>query len=500
MCNNTIMLNRFFYDKRHYIMNNITFDKYQSKAVYCDNNKYLVIAGAGSGKTLTIVGKVNYLINNKNINPKEILCISFTNESVRSLKEALIDKNILVDVKTFHKLSLTVIDNNYRISSSSLLNYVVDEYFYSYIYFDNCFKLLDYYIEKNRLYKDKFIMYFKNIIIMFINSFKSYNYDINFFLKIIFNCKDNLDKILLILIFKIYILYQDELKSQNLIDFNDIINKAIDNIDNLKYFKYKYLIIDEYQDTSYSKYLLIKKIVNKFKVSLMAVGDDFQSIYSFTGCNIKMFLNFKKNFKNSKIIKLKNTYRNPKDIVDISRKFILKNKEQLKKKLLSRKYIKDSIVIVYSKNIPYDISTIIEDKDDILILGRNNNDINLIIDNKNFSIIDNKLKYLKNISKKIQFLTIHAAKGLESNLVIVINMIDSTLGFPNKIEEYNLFNYINPFKKSKFLYAEERRIFYVALTRAKNQIFLFTNKKNPSIFINELIKNYNWKIKKIDFE
>ena len=279
-------------------MNNITFDKYQSKAVYCDNNKYLVIAGAGSGKTLTIVGKVNYLINNKNINPKEILCISFTNESVRSLKEALIDKNILVDVKTFHKLSLTVIDNNYRISSSSLLNYVVDEYFYSYIYFDNCFKLLDYYIEKNRLYKDKFIMYFKNIIIMFINSFKSYNYDINFFLKIIFNCKDNLDKILLILIFKIYILYQDELKSQNLIDFNDIINKAIDNIDNLKYFKYKYLIIDEYQDTSYSKYLLIKKIVNKFKVSLMAVGDDFQSIYSFTGCNIKMFLNFKKNFKN----------------------------------------------------------------------------------------------------------------------------------------------------------------------------------------------------------
>ena len=178
----------------------------------------------------------------------------------------------------------------------------------------------------------------------------------------------------------------------------------------------------------------------------------------------------------------------------------MKNKEQLKKKLLSRKYIKDSIVIVYSKNIPYDISTIIEDKDDILILGRNNNDINLIIDNKNFSIIDNKLKYLKNISKKIQFLTIHAAKGLESNLVIVINMIDSTLGFPNKIEEYNLFNYINPFKKSKFLYAEERRIFYVALTRAKNQIYLFTNKNNPSIFIKELIKDYNWKIKKIDFE
>ena len=232
----------------------------------------------------------------------------------------------------------------------------------------------------------------------------------------------------------------------------------------------------------------------------MAVGDDFQSIYSFTGCNIKMFLDFKKNFKKSKIIKLKNTYRNPKDIVDIYIKFILKNKDQLRKTLSSNKYIKDSILIVYSKNIPYDVSRIIKEKDDILILGRNNSDVNLLVDNKNFSIIDNKLIYLRNKNKNIRFLTVHASKGLESDIVIVLNVIDSNLGFPNKIIEYKLFNYINPFKKSKFPYAEERRIFYVALTRTKSQIFLFTNKKNPSIFIKELIKNYNWKIKKIDFE
>ena len=86
MCNYYIMV----YIKKNYTFENIVLDKYQTKAVYCNNNRYLVIAGAGSGKTLTIVGKVNYLINNKNVNPKEILCISFTNESVNSLKEALI--------------------------------------------------------------------------------------------------------------------------------------------------------------------------------------------------------------------------------------------------------------------------------------------------------------------------------------------------------------------------------------------------------------------------
>ena len=119
----------------------------------------------------------------------------------------------------------------------------------------------------------------------------------------------------------------------------------------------------------------------------------------------------------------------------MTRKFILKNKDQLRKTLSSNKYIKDSILIVYSKNIPYDVSRIIKEKDDILILGRNNSDVNLLVDNKNFSIIDNKLIYLRNKNKNIRFLTVHASKGLESDIVIVLNVIDSNLGFPNKIIE-----------------------------------------------------------------
>lgn len=498
MCNNTIMLNRFFYD--NYIMNNITLDKYQTKAVFCNHKSYLVVAGAGSGKTLTIVGKVHYLINIRKINPKNILCLSFTNETVSSLKEAFNNNNILVDVKTFHKFSLDIVSRKYKIAPSGLLDYVTEEFFYSYIYFDNTYKLLEVYLEENHIDYQKNLNYLKNMMISFIHTFKSYNYDMNYLLKLIFSVESFHDKVLLIIIFKIYILYQDELSSQMLIDFDDIINLAAVDIDKLHFFKYQYIIIDEYQDTSFSKYRLIKNICNKFQINLMAVGDDFQSIYAFTGCNLNLFLNFKRNFEDSKIIKLKNTYRNPKDIVDISNRFVLKNKKQMKKRLKSSKHIKNSIIVVYSLKIIETLSQIISNIDNILILGRNRCDINIILDNKTFQLNNGRIIFLKNPNKSIRFLTVHSSKGLESDYVVVLNVVNSYLGFPNQIVESAIFKYIHKDFYHDFLFAEERRLFYVALTRTKNQIYLFTNKNNPSIFIKELIKDYNWKIKKIDFE
>ena len=112
-----------------------------------------------------------------------------------------------------------------------------------------------------------------------------------------------------------------------MIDFDDMITYAKEEILKKRYFKYKYIIIDEYQDTSFSRYELIKSITEKFNVRIMAVGDDYQSIYAFNGCSIKLFTEFNKYFKNSSIIKIKNTYRNTKDIVDISKRFVQKNKQ-----------------------------------------------------------------------------------------------------------------------------------------------------------------------------
>lgn len=479
-------MNTFFIRKK-YTLNGKKLDRYQIKAVMCNAKSYLVVAGAGSGKTFTINAKIKYLLEH-NVKESEILCISFTNETVNSLKESLIKNNINVNVLTFHRLSLSLIKNENFIINDNLLEYITDEYFYSYIYFDNTYKLLSF-IEN--------IEYTKKVIIVFIKQLKAMNFNELFILNLLKNkliSSDN--KIILILILKVYLLYSEELKSTNRIDFDDIINISINKVDSLKNFKYKYLIIDEYQDTSISKYLLIKKLIDKFNIKLMAVGDDYQSIYSFTGCNLSLFTKFKKYFPKSKIIKLKYTYRNPSDISEISRRLIMKNKTQINKKIKALKYIKDSINIVYYDNEENVIVELLKEIDNVLILGRNNKDLDNLLNKEIIVKKDNK--YIYNIDKEkiINFLTIHKSKGLEEDNIIVLNMIDDTLGFPNKIKENEILSYLNNANQLN----EERRLFYVALTRAKRKVFLLTKRNKESIFIKELIDNFKRKIKMIDLD
>ncbi len=459
-------MNTFFILQK-YNLNGLFLDRYQTKAVLCNKKNLLVVAGAGSGKTLTIVAKIKYLIDH-GINSKNILCISFTNETVNSLKNKLSSYQINVDVKTFHRLSLDIIDKH-KLVNDSLLEYIVEEYFNSFIYFDKTYLLLDYIDNLNNI---------KKIIISFINQMKSEKYDFLFLYSLLHNkLISNDDKIILVFIFKIYYLYYEELNSENKIDFNDIINLAVDKIDKLKYFKYKYIIIDEYQDTSYSKYLLIKKLQEKFNISIMAVGDDYQSIYSFTGCNLNLFIKFKKLFKESKVIKLKYNYRNSSDLVEISKRFVLKNRNQIVKHLVAKKHIKNSIEIVYTNDPLKALTSIVNNYDNILVLGRNNKDID-------------KYKDIT-FNKNIRFLTIHASKGLEEDNVIILNAIDDYLGIPNKISKPDILRYIN----GSNLLEEERRLFYVALTRSKNKVFIITKKNKESIYIKELIKEFKRRIK-----
>ena len=469
-------------DKRIFF-NNKLLDKYQTKAVKCKKNSYLVVAGAGSGKTLTICAKVKYLLEN-NYKENEIICISFTNETVNSLKNALLNNGINISVKTFHKLALEIIKDNKTITNN-ILEYIVEEYFESIIYNDKTYLLLQF-IDNLEIVK--------KIIVNFINQMKSMNYNNTFLLDLI---NDKLvekdDKILLVLIFKIYIIYEEELKSEDKIDFNDIINLAIEKIDTLKEFNYKYIIIDEYQDTSESKYLLIKKLFDKFNIKLMAVGDDYQSIYSFTGCNLNLFINFKKYFPKSKIIKMKYTYRNPNDIVEISKRFVMRNNNQINKRLKTNNYIKDAITVVYQNNEEEAFKTIMEDLDNVLIIGRNNKDIDNLIESKTIIKDNDKYHYL---DKNINYLTVHKSKGLEEDYIIILNAIDDTLGFPNQIKENKIFNYLKKYNELE----EERRLFYVAITRARKRVFIFTQKDKESLFVKEIIKCFKYKIKIIDLD
>lgn len=597
-------------------INGYVLDYNQKTAVISDEVNTLVVAGAGSGKSLTIIGKIVYLVNVKKVKPEEILCISFTNDATNNLKKNLNkNKNYNIDILTFHKLSLRIIRQNKKditIAGDNTLETIVNTYFDEYIKNDiNTIKdLVNYftiyinlsnidsdkiktlkqseyvynkydYIISNYLYinginytykykDDKSIFYvqdtqiinyhnienykqtnkielfeiqfeegtvlkylekklkeqnikfikpdykkiinnlkdytnyfnqLKSLIITFINLFKSNDYDINKFDKIyksIDKIKDkrerNRQKIFIKITENIYSRYEYYLKENNKIDFNDMINEAshLVNKNGLKE-KYKYIIIDEYQDTSITKYKLIKSIINKTNSKLMVVGDDWQSIYGFTGCTLEIFLNFEKYYGFTKKVIIDNTYRNSQELIDIAGNFIMKNNYQLKKNLKSNKHNSNPIkMIEYTYDFNEKLEELLnniynENKKAVMILGRNNNDINKISKGNNFIVKDNCITYTKLPDQKIYFLTVHRSKGLEEENVILINAEDKLMGFPNKMIDDQALKYVKNYK-DYYPYEEERRLFYVALTRTKNNIYIMVNNSLESVFVKEIKK------------
>lgn len=424
----------------------------------------LVVAGAGSGKTFTIVNKIKYLLDNNIYKENELLIISFTNESVNDLKRK-IDYNL--DIMTFHKLAITLINNpNMKISNEYYLKFIINEYFNSYgKYNKKQNKLI------KRILQEIDIDNLKKLIITFINLYKSNYNDINYLLNL-YQKSHFINKIYFKIILEIYHIYNQELESSNLYDFNDMIKIATNNINNnLIKTNYKYIIIDEFQDTSLNRFKLIDAIMKQNNAKIFVVGDDYQSIYRFSGCNLDIFLNFNKLVNNLNIINLDYNYRNPKEIIDVANKFIMKNKNQIKKETICLKNINKPIKICFYKNKRTAIEKILKYIDTkYLILGRNNKD-----------------KDLFNVQDK-PFLTIHKSKGLEEDNIILINLTNNNNSLPSKIKNHKVINKI--IKTDYYPYEEERRLFYVALTRTRNNIYLLVPKSNYSIFIKELMKNY----------
>ena len=424
----------------------------------------LVVAGAGSGKTFTIVNKIKYLLDNNIYKENELLVISFTNESVNDLKRK-IDYNL--DIMTFHKLAITLINNpDMKISNEYYLKFIINEYFNSYgKYNKKQNKLI------KRILQEMDIDNLKKLIFTFISLYKSNYNDINYLLNL-YQKSHFINKIYFKIILEIYHIYNQELKTSNLYDFNDMIKIATDNINNnLIKTNYKYIIIDEFQDTSLNRFKLIDAIIKQNNAKIFVVGDDYQSIYRFSGCNLDIFLNFNKLVNNLNIINLDYNYRNPKEIIDVANSFIMKNKNQIKKETICLKNINKPIKICFYKNKRTAIEKILKYIDTkYLILGRNNKD-----------------KDLFNVQDK-PFLTIHKSKGLEEDNIILINLTNNNNSLPSKIKNHKLINKI--IKTDYYPYEEERRLFYVALTRTRNNIYLLVPKSNYSIFINELMKNY----------
>ncbi len=470
-------------------VNGYELDEEQIKAA-ASNTKYnMIIAGAGSGKTLTMIGKINYLLKIKHVNPEDILCISFTNEAVNSLKKKI--NNDLIKTFTFHKLGIYLLeqaDVYYELATDNYLTSVIDNFFtqnnlssFLIKQIKIVFKIIFFNPKKILLHKK--YPEIKKIILSFINLYSAHDLkkeDLKNFIR-------QKQSALFFLIYAIITFYEAKKLENNYFDFDDLIKEATKICKNLK-LSFKEIIIDEFQDTSLLRLNFIREIVRITDANLTVVGDDFQSIYKFSGCDLNIFLNFQNYFPNTCIYKIQNTYRNSNELIKIAGDFVMKNKLQLQKDLKSTKHLSKPLQFVYYFNRYNGLLKALKKikTGEILILGRNNFDIYKFIPKNKITWIKDGYFKLDNHDFHLRYLTVHKAKGLESDNVILINLENGILGFPNKIKNHQILGFID--KKENFLFEEERRLFYVALTRTKNYCYLLVPYNNPSCFIKEIKK------------
>ena len=276
--------------------------------------------------------------------------------------------------------------------------------------------------------------------------------------------------------------------NKSYLDFNDLISRTVQlfkkNKDITKKFQtqFQYLLVDEFQDVNNLQLELIKQMITP-QTQLFCVGDDWQSIYGFRGSNVDCILNFDKIFKKAKTIKLNLNYRSTQNIVGASNEVIKHNKLRIDKEIFASKISNFKIVEFAGNNIEENVDFCVEKVRELLKDGFKNDDILFLYRRSKMNVP--YFFALKNENLKVQNKTIHGAKGLEAKVVFIIGLTDGYGGFPDVWLEDRIFQVVKP-ANHDLLLEEERRLFYVAITRAKDQLYLITEKGNSSRFLREI--------------
>lgn len=352
--------------------------------------------------------------------------------------------------------------------------------------------------------ENRYIRKLLNLICRFITNFKTNGYQADEFTRMYHSTQNVRTRLFLDICNDCYLEYERYLKEHNAVDFQDMINESARILREVKEMRqqldFKYIIVDEYQDISRQRFDLVTALSEVTNAKIIAVGDDWQSIYAFSGSDITLFTKFAEKMGYAELLKIVNTYRNSQEVIDIAGNFIQKNKMQITKELKSPKRIEDP-VIIYTYDgtlkkpnednragVNYAIAHAVEvaleqiiefnrkegktEDSSILLLGRFGFDGDKLEKSGLFEYIGrgNKLKSVKYPELNITFMTAHASKGLGYDNVIVVNGRNETYGFPSKIEDDPVLAFVIKGDRS-IDYAEERRLFYVAMTRTKNRVY-----------------------------
>lgn len=332
-----------------FAMDKFNLNEKQLEAVEMTHGPLLILAGAGAGKTKTITERVVQIIR-EGVEPRNILCVTFTNKAAKEMSERIlsrlkeekmveeVEKNIwfnvhLPTIKTFHSLGLSILrehgkdlgfTKNLTVLDTSDTNQIIKSILID-LNLDP--KIHDASKIRNAISREKTAW---QTVDDYAKKVASYKMEI---------------------IEKVWRNYDIELKKQASVDFDDLIIKTIEllksNESIRKYYKdkFKYIHIDEYQDTNNSQYELIKELLNEEEKNICVVGDIDQNIYSWRGANLRNILNFEKDFPDGKVVLLEENYRSTKNILDLANISIQKNKARFPKNLFTNKSIGDEIEI-----------------------------------------------------------------------------------------------------------------------------------------------------------
>ena len=282
------------------------------------------------------------------------------------------------------------------------------------------------------------------------------------------------------------------------IDFTDAIIQATDLCNHGHRPDYDYILVDEFQDISLDRYRFLQSLRREKPLTkLFCVGDDWQSIYRFSGSDMALFKQFDKFFGYTKKCLMETTYRFGEPAIEESSRFILANPEQAVKSVRSFSLNAETNLDFLStdgdasiaETIKYLADQIPPDKE-ILLLGRYHFDVNVF---NNTDLVVHKTKdnsYVAYGRRKMNFMTVHQSKGLECDYVILLNCNRGVLGFPSQISDSPILKYVLS-EPDAYAFSEERRIFYVGITRAKKHTWVLYDINKPSPFVLEFVKTLN---------
>ncbi len=293
---------------------------------------------------------------------------------------------------------------------------------------------------------------------------------------------------------KVFAAWQRELSASNMVDFEDMISIAISHAEGEGYRSpYKLVIADEFQDSSFDRARLLRAITTRPDTFLTCVGDDWQSINRFAGADFGVMRNFERYFGGGTTLMLSHTFRCPKQICQVSSHFVQQNPLQLRKEVQTTSTVTGNAIQCFAAASHDEQQELIEHmvsriatklrsvweskrKPAIMVLGRYRNDRPL-----NWSY----LQKLCGQDIDLTYSTVHSSKGTEADYILLVNVVRGRRGFPSEIEDDPILQIAMP-EPEEYPFAEERRLFYVALTRARRGTFIFTLEDRVSSFLMEL--------------